>query len=90
MGLCVLGFCFGGNTSGRTALHIAVEKSKVPIVKALTKAGADLRARDSRGRTPMDLAEAQGHQEMVEALEQVSRGQAPAQEVLVGSLSVRV
>ena len=65
--------CTGDNLAlGRTALHIAVEKRRIQVAKALCKQGADLRARDNRGRTPMDIAEEQDNVEMKETLQKVS------------------
>ena len=42
---------------GRTPLHDAVEAGLTGVVTLLVKAGADRRAMDAKGVTPMDLAE---------------------------------
>ena len=46
--------------SGQTALHIAVSRAEVSILKLLIASGADPHARDAKGQTPLDLAAATG------------------------------
>ena len=42
----------------QTALHGAAERGFTPFVKFLAERGADVRAKDANGRTPLDLAKA--------------------------------
>ncbi|TDC56442.1 hypothetical protein E1281_07105 [Actinomadura sp. KC345] len=42
---------------GRTPLHIAVANDRADVVRAFLAAGAETTALDSRGRTPLDLAD---------------------------------
>ena len=42
----------------RTPLHLAVLKNRPDIVRLLIELGADPRARDSRGYTPLNLRQA--------------------------------
>src|SRR5437870_9606460 len=44
----------------QTALHGAAERGFTPFVKFLAENGADLRAKDANGRTPLDLAKGVG------------------------------
>jgi len=44
----------------QTALHGAAERGFTPLVKFLAENGADLRAKDVNGRTPLDLARGVG------------------------------
>jgi ankyrin repeat protein len=44
----------------QTALHGAAERGLTPIVKFLAEHGADLHAKDARGRTALDLAKGVG------------------------------
>jgi len=53
-----------------TPLHVASERGHVEIVRLLLEHGADLRARDSDGRTPSELALQYGKLEIVELLSQ--------------------
>ena len=41
--------------TGETALHLAVAARRPDLVCALLFAGSDVCARDSKGRTPLDL-----------------------------------
>jgi ankyrin repeat protein len=52
----------------RTALHWAAERGDLPIAGLLLSRGADRALADKEGRTPLDLAEAQGHAEMAALL----------------------
>ena len=42
--------------SGQTVLHLAVASGPDSVVKLLAEKGADLFAKDQRGRTPLDVA----------------------------------
>ena len=42
---------------GQTALHKAVRKADLRVIKQLLVKGADQNAKDSQGKTPLDLAE---------------------------------
>ena len=44
------------DASRSTALHIAAQRGNAPVIAVLLKAGADPRAKDIRGDTPIDLA----------------------------------
>ncbi len=44
----------------QTALHGAAERGFTPFVKFLVDHGADVRAKDANGRTPLDLAKGVG------------------------------
>ena len=44
----------------QTALHGAAERGYTAVVKFLVEHGADLKAKDARGRTPLDLAKGVG------------------------------
>jgi len=51
-----------------TALHEAVEKNSVAIVKVLLDAGADPKRTDHEGRTPLDIAHQKGYTRIVALL----------------------
>jgi len=51
--------------AGQTALHIAVEKGYVEIVKFLLKKGADINAQNDEGRTPLHLARFSGKEDII-------------------------
>ena len=53
---------------GRTLLHIVAAEGTAEQVKSLTKAGADVNAKDINGYTPLILAAQRGNAETVEAL----------------------
>ena len=61
--------CYGDNT---TALHLAALKCNAQVVKELIGAGARLDAKDSRGKTPLDIAIEQEFDEVVQVLIQSS------------------
>ena len=54
--------------NGATALHLAVYKRNMEVIKLLVAAGADITIKDSRGSTPMQMAEMLKFQEAVELL----------------------
>jgi ankyrin repeat protein len=53
---------------GETALHLAAAFGHKDAVELLLDHGADPAARDAEGRTPADLAAAQGHEDIVHFL----------------------
>ena len=57
-----------GTTDKRSALHQAAARGWLDIAKMLLAAGADRSARDSQGRTPMDLAVRYGNRRVADAL----------------------
>ena len=52
-----------------TALHLAARKGRADNVAVLLAAGADARWRDTRGRTPADLARGNGKADVARMLE---------------------
>ncbi len=57
-------------TSGNTALHLAVIRANFEVAKALLKFGADVNRRNNMGRTALHFAAEAGKQEMIEILKQ--------------------
>ena len=57
-------------TSGNTALHLAVIRANLEVAKALLKSGADVNRRNNMGRTALHFAAEAGKQEMIEILKQ--------------------
>ncbi|HEY4029413.1 MAG TPA: ankyrin repeat domain-containing protein [Caulobacteraceae bacterium] len=57
----------------RTPLHFAAEHGHRPAAELLLAAGADVAARDKNGDTPLDRAEAMGHQDLAELLRRHGR-----------------
>ena len=55
-----VGDCLPG-PSGSTALHVAARRDNEDVVRYLALRGADLRAVDARGRTPLDVALRERH-----------------------------
>lgn len=55
---------------GRTAMHRAANSGAKDAIQALIDGGATINARDSQGRTPLELAEYSGHLEVVKLLRQ--------------------
>ena len=53
---------------GQTALHIATEDDSVEVVRVLLANHADVEAKDASGETPLTLAEANHHSEIVKLL----------------------
>ncbi len=54
---------------GATALHVAAEKGHLEIVKLLAKHGADCHAHNAEGKTPAEVATAEGNTAVAEYLE---------------------
>ncbi len=59
--------------AGDTLLHAAARRGELPIVRYLMRRGADLSARDARGRNPLQMAEAHGHAEVADLLRHPER-----------------
>ncbi|MGC8737428.1 MAG: ankyrin repeat domain-containing protein [Candidatus Hydrogenedens sp.] len=59
----------GLGIDGFTPLHLAVQERQINIVDILLKAGADIDARDTRGRTPQELAETLNYPEIAEYIQ---------------------
>jgi len=53
---------------GLSALHVAASLGRSALARALLARGADPRSRDALGRTPLEVAEAQGHGEVAALL----------------------
>ncbi len=64
---CYEGFNIQDNM-GNVPLHDAVLHDRVDVVRVLLGAGADVNATNNAGKTPLDLAEQQGHDSLAEAL----------------------
>ena len=60
--------------AGRTPLHWAAVSGRGSIAELLLAHGADPKARDKRGATPADLAEASGFSVLAERLKQAAAG----------------
>lgn len=56
------------DTNMTTPLQIAAEIGNVEIVKALLDADADVYVRNNHDKTPLELAEYEGHKEIVEII----------------------
>ena len=54
---------------GRTALHHAARTGLTRVAAELVRRGADPRRRDRRGRTPVEIARAAGHSDLVRVLQ---------------------
>ena len=55
--------------SGHTPLHCAASYGQTAVVSALLAAGADVNARDGKGRTPLKFAQAFGHFDCIRVIE---------------------
>jgi cytohesin len=53
---------------GDSLLHVAARRGDISVVRYLMRRGADLRARDAYGRSPLDHALQQGHEAVAELL----------------------
>ena len=58
---------------GATALHLAAQKGHLEIVRLLAKNGADRRARNGEGKTPAEVATAEGNTAVAKYLESLGR-----------------
>ena len=54
---------------GYTGLHIAVQSKDKKMIEYLIEQGANIQARDSQGKTPLDMARETNQPEVVELLE---------------------
>lgn len=57
------------NSDGWTPLQLAARRGSLQCVKLLLEAGANVHARTQAGKTPRDLAAANGRQDVVPVLE---------------------
>ena len=55
-----------GGFSQSNALHIAAARGNLPLITYLVDHGGDISAKDGNGKTPVDVASAWGHDEVVE------------------------
>ena len=53
---------------GKTALHYAVEKGNLKIIKYLVEKGADANLQNEGGRTALHYAKQKGNQEIIDLL----------------------
>lgn len=53
---------------GSAALHIAVERGGLPLIRRLIEAGADVNQPDGQGRTALAIAEARGDRDIIALL----------------------
>jgi hypothetical protein len=56
------------NKDGTTALHVVAQRGDLKLADFLFGYEANLDARDNQGRTPADLALAQGHENIADAI----------------------
>mmetsp|Transcript_33068 Transcript_33068/g.71985 ORF Transcript_33068/g.71985 Transcript_33068/m.71985 type:complete len:310 (+) Transcript_33068:86-1015(+) len=54
---------------GRTALHLCCSSGDVDVAQVLLRASADPQLKDNKGKTPVDKAREQNHDELVRVLE---------------------
>lgn len=59
--------------TGRTALHIAIERGNLEAVLLVLRFDPNPSITNAAGQTPFELAQAAGHEEMVEALSNYAR-----------------
>lgn len=64
--------------TGDTALHLAVEAGNSSLLKALLAFGADVQVKNHKGKTPLDIARAEGAKECVKILEDIIKRMAKA------------
>mmetsp|Transcript_9851 Transcript_9851/g.23105 ORF Transcript_9851/g.23105 Transcript_9851/m.23105 type:complete len:103 (-) Transcript_9851:58-366(-) len=57
---------------GETPLHIAATYNKIEVLKAFLAVGADVSARNTDGKTPLDSAKQEGHSDIIALLQQES------------------
>ena len=58
------------DVNNNTPLHAATYNGDVEIIKALLYAGAHINAQNDDGKTPIDFAREQGHEDLAQMLEQ--------------------
>ena len=51
-----------------TALHLAIERNELEVVKFLLRQGAETSIKNGEGKTPLDLAEELNHTEIIDVL----------------------
>lgn len=68
----------GDDASNNAALHVAAENGYTELARLLVQAGADSMAQNRDGKTPVDLANEQGHGSLAQRLEQVPKLHAAA------------
>jgi ankyrin repeat protein len=57
-----------GNDNWNTALHLAIKRNELEVVKFLLTQGADTTSENGDGKTPLNLAEELNHVEIIDAL----------------------
>jgi ankyrin repeat protein len=67
------------NDAGATALHQAAEKGYFEIAELLILSKADLQGTDRNGRTPLMIAGASGHNDIVDLINRTVAEQKGAQ-----------
>ena len=75
---------------GKTALHLAMSRGHVDVVRALLKEGCDVSARDNAGKRPIDAADARCRQAVeMELFQRVALGDCTgAAELLAAGVQV--
>lgn len=58
--------------NGQTALHLAVWHNKYDLVKELIRLNANPNIKDNDSRTPIDIAEFEGYEDIYEFLNSIS------------------
>lgn len=61
-------YIFLFSISRQTSLHLAIEAGHAAVCRLLLEAGASLSISDLNGKTPVDLAPACGHKEIIQLL----------------------
>lgn len=72
------------NSTGTTALHMAISDENTEVVKFLLEQGADIDKADQHGWTPRAMAEYQGHEEIKGLFQTKGQGRNKSVDTLSG------